>query len=233
MNFFDFYNEHFISMSVIIIMILSIMIGGIMFGLKKIFFQKQIKTPWFEIASDSITKPETEAMGKTRLLLKRQSEYLEQFMNGLQPIFLAVVKEVVKDAMVILFDKEEPPKTHMETCLIQSATNSIVEETKLYLNNLLIINHIGTNKEKIKKYAKGHIRPVMGIVRKECCDLFCRLSGQISTDTLKYWKKIGIEDPSNWTEQQLSTLLLDLSDLRYSDFEHHDAESSIETPCGN
>ena len=45
------------------------------------------------------------------------------------------------------------------------------------------------------------------------------MSGTICTDSIKYWKKIGIEDPTAWAETHLTELLIGLSELRYSDFD--------------
>ena len=113
----------------------------------------------------------------------------------------------------------EVPKTHMQTCLINSNTNELVQLFKNYLNGILVINHIGSDKEKIKRYAKSHVCQVSAIAKKHVCDLYCKLSGAICTDSLKYWKEIGIDDPNAWAEARLVELLLGLSELRYSDFD--------------
>ena len=217
MSFLDFWNAHYKSMSFLLAVVAIVVVVTVIFLFKKLN-NRNIKTPWFEIAPDSIKKPETEEMGKTRLLIKRQSDYLDKFMDGIQPVFLALIKEVTEDAMKTLFKNSNPPKTHMMTCLIQSSTNELVKELKYYINNLLVVNHIGADKEKITKYAKGHVTPLIGIAKKSCCDLYSSLSGQICTSTEKYWSKINIENPRGWAEDQLIKLLLDLSDLRYSDF---------------
>jgi hypothetical protein len=195
---------------------------GIVTSLIIYFFRKsnkKVKTPWFEIAPDSVNAPETEDMGKTRLLLKRQFEYVDNYINGISNTFLALEKCIVDDAMKILFKNESIPKTHMQTCLINSNTNELIQLLKNYLNGLLVINHIGSNKDKIKRYAKSHVCQVVAIAKKHSCDIFCKLSGNICTDSVKYWKEIGIEDPNSWAEHHLTELLLGLSELRYSDFD--------------
>ena len=217
MNFLDFYNQHYISLTVVIVGLILVMIGSIICFLKK--SNKKVKTPWFEIAPDSVNTPESEDMGKTRLLLKRQFEYVDNYINGLSNTFLALEKVIVDDAMKVLFQDGNVPKTHMQTCLISSNTNELIQQLKNYINGLLVINHIGSNKEKIKRYAKSHTCQVVAISKKHACDLFCKLSGTICVDSIKYWKKIGIEDPTAWAETHLTELLIGLSELRYSDFD--------------
>lgn len=217
MNFLEFYNQHYISMTVIFVLLASVIIGGVIYLFHK--SNKKVKTPWFEIAPDSVNTPESEDMGKTRLLLKRQFEYVDNYINGLSNTFLALEKIIVDDAMKVLFQDSNIPKTHMQTCLISSNTNELIQQLKNYINGLLVINHIGSNKEKIKKYAKSHTCQVVAISKKHACDLFCKLSGTICTDSIKYWRKIGIEDPTAWAETHLIELLIGLSELRYSDFD--------------
>lgn len=217
MNFLEFYNQHYISMTVIFVLLASVIIGGVIYLFHK--SNKKVKTPWFEIAPDSVNTPESEDMGKTRLLLKRQFEYVDNYINGLSNTFLALEKIIVDDAMKVLFQDSNIPKTHMQTCLISSNTNELIQQLKNYINGLLVINHIGSNKEKIKKYAKSHTCQVVAISKKHACDLFCKLSGTICTDSIKYWRKIGIEDPTAWAETHLTELLIGLSELRYSDFD--------------
>ena len=217
MNFLDFYNQHYISFSIIIVAVIASVITQIIYFLKK--SNKKVKTPWFEIAPDSVNTPESEDMAKTRLLLKRQFEYVDNYINGLSNTFLALEKVIVDDAMTVLFQDGNIPKTHMQTCLINSNTNELIQQLKNYINSLLVINHIGSNKDKIKRYAKSHTCQVVAISKKHACDLFCKLSGTICTDSLKYWQKIGIEDPTAWAESNLTELLLGLSELRYSDFD--------------
>lgn len=178
-----------------------------------------VKTPWFEIAPDSVNVPESEEMGKTRLLLKRQFDYVDNYIDGLTSTFLALEKAIVSDALHVLFKEPLVPKTHMETCLINSNVNEVIQLLKNYINGILVINHIGSNKEKIKKYAKSHVCQVVAIVKKHSCDMFCKLSGVICTDSMKYWKSIGIENPQEWAEHCLVELLIGLSELRYSDFD--------------
>lgn len=217
MNFLEFYNQHYISMTVVLVLLTSAIIGGVIYLFRK--SNKKVKTPWFEIAPDSVNTPESEDMGKTRLLLKRQFEYVDNYINGLSNTFLALEKVIVDDAMNVLFQDCNIPKTHMQTCLINSNTNELIQQLKNYINGLLVINHIGSNKDKIKRYAKSHTCQVVAITKKHACDLFCKLSGVICTDSIKYWKKIGIEDPTAWAESNLIELLLGLSELRYSDFD--------------
>lgn len=217
MNFLEFYNQHYISMTVIFVLLASVIIGGVIYLFHK--SNKKVKTPWFEIAPDSVNTPESEDMAKTRLLLKRQFEYVDNYINGLSNTFLALEKIIVDDAMKVLFQDSNIPKTHMQTCLISSNTNELIQQLKNYINGLLVINHIGSNKEKIKKYAKSHTCQVVAISKKHACDLFCKLSGTICTDSIKYWRKIGIEDPTAWAETHLIELLIGLSELRYSDFD--------------
>ena len=217
MNFLDFYNQHYISLTFIIIILVGIVTSLIIYFFRK--SNKKVKTPWFEIAPDSVNTPESEDMGKTRLLLKRQFEYVDNYINGLSNIFLALEKAIVDDAMCVLFQDGTIPKTHMQTCLISSNTNELIQQLKNYINGLLVINHIGSNKDKIKRYAKSHTCQVVAITKKHACDLFCKLSGAICTDSIKYWKKIGIEDPTSWAETNLTELLIGLSELRYSDFD--------------
>lgn len=217
MNFLDFYNQHYISLTFIIIILVGIVTSLIIYFFRK--SNKKVKTPWFEIAPDSVNTPESEDMGKTRLLLKRQFEYVDNYINGLSNTFLALEKAIVDDAMRVLFQDGSIPKTHMQTCLISSNTNELIQQLKNYINGLLVINHIGSNKDKIKRYAKSHTCQVVAITKKHACDLFCKLSGTICTDSIKYWKKIGIEDPTSWAEINLTELLIGLSELRYSDFD--------------
>ena len=82
-----------------------------------------------------------------------------------------------------------------------------------------MINHIGSIKDNIKRYAISHTCPVLAIVMNHACDLFCKLSGVICTDSKKYWNDIGINDPTSWAETHLTELLIGLSELRYSDFD--------------
>lgn len=217
MNFLDFYNRHYISMTIIVILLVAIVTFVIIYFLRK--SNKKVKTPWFEIAPDSVNVPETEDMGKTRLLLKRQFEYVDNYINGLSNTFLALEKLIVDDAMQVLFQDGKVPKTHMQTCLISSNTNELIQQLKNYLNGLLVINHIGSNKDKIKRYAKSHTCQITSIIKKHSCDIFCKLSGTICMDTVKYWKELGIEEPIVWAENHLTELLLGLSELRYSDFD--------------
>lgn len=217
MNFLDFYNKHYISLTFVIVILIVIFASLIIYLFHK--SNKRVKTPWFEIAPDSVNIPESEDMGKTRLLLKRQFEYIDNYINGLSNIFLALEKLIVDDAMKILFQDGKVPRTHMQTCLINSNTNELVQELKNYINGLLVINHIGTNKDKIKRYAKSHTCQVVAITKKHCCDLFCKLSGCICPSTTQYWQNIGINDPSLWAETHLTELLIGLSELRYSDFD--------------
>lgn len=221
MNFLDFYSKHYVSFTVIVVLLVLGIIGGIIGGLVYLFQKsnKKVKTPWFEIAPDSINTPESEDMGKTRLLLKRQFDYIDNYINGLSNIFLALEKGIIDDAMNVLFQDGKVPKTHMQTCLINSNTNELIQLLKNYINGLLVINHIGSNKEKIKKYAKSHTCQVVAIVKKHSCDIFCKLSGVICTDSKKYWVSIGINDPILWAESHLCELLIGLSELRYSDFD--------------
>lgn len=217
MNFLDFYNQHYISLTFIIISLVGCVVLSIVYFFRK--SDKKIKTPWFEIAPDSVNVPESEDMGKTRLLLKRQFEYVDNYINGLSNTFLALEKVIVEDAMKVLFQDGKVPKTHMQTCLISSNTNELIQQLKNYINGLLVINHIGSNKDKIKRYAKSHVCQVVAITKKHACDLFCKLSGAICTDSKKYWNSIGISDPNSWAEIHLTELLIGLSELRYSDFD--------------
>lgn len=223
MTFLEFYNAHYVSMSLIFIVGITLIVGSVIYFLRN--SNKKVKTPWFEIAPDSVNSPETEDMGKTRLLLKRQFEYVDNYINGISNTFLALEKVIVDDAMRVLFQEQDVPKTHMQTCLINSNTNELVQQLKNYLNSLLVINHIGSNKEKIKRYAKSHTCQIVAITKKHACDIFCKLSGVICTDSRKYWKEIGIEDPTSWAEMHLTELLLGLSELRYSDFDTIKSES--------
>lgn len=217
MNFLDFYNQHYISLTFIIVILAGIVTSLIIYFFRK--SNKKVKTPWFEIAPDSVNTPESEDMGKTRLLLKRQFEYVDNYINGLSNTFLALEKAIVDDAIRVLFQGGIVPKTHLQTCLINSNTNELVQQLKNYIIGLLVINHIGSNKDKIKRYAKSHTCQVTAIVKKHSCDLFCKLSEVICTDSKKYWNDIGINDPISWAETHLTELLIGLSELRYSDFD--------------
>ena len=217
MNFLEFYNLHYVSMTIVVLILSLTLMGGIIYLFHK--SNKKVKTPWFEIAPDSVDTPETEDMAKTRLLLKRQFDYIDNYINGVSNTFLALEKAIVDDAMTVLFKENAYPKTHMQTCLINSNTNELIQELKNYLNGLLVINHIGSNKEKIKKYAKSHVCQIVAISKKHACDMFCKLSGAICTDSKKYWEEIGIDDPTLWAETHLTELLIGLSELRYSDFD--------------
>ena len=228
MNFYEFYNMYFISLTIVLVILIFIMLG-ICVGLYKKFKKiGKFKTPWFEIAPDSVNIPESEDMGKTRLLLKRQFDYVDNYIDGISNTFLALEKVIVDDAMKVLFKESFVPKTHMQTCLINSNTNELIQLLKNYLNGLLVINHIGSDKDKIKKYAKSHTCQVMAIVKKHVCDIFCKLSGTISIDSKKYWSLIGIDDPVFWAEKHLTELLIGISELRYSDFDMSDENENHE-----
>ena len=187
MNFLDFYNQHYISLTFIVIVLVGIITSLIIYFFRK--SNKKVKTPWFEIAPDSVNVPESEDMGKTRLLLKRQFEYVDNYINGLSNTCLALENVIVEDAMKVLFREKSVPKTHMQTCLINSNTNELIQLLKNYINGLLVINHIGNNKDKIKRYAKSHTCQVVAITKNHTCDLFCKLSGVICTDSKKYWNQ--------------------------------------------
>jgi hypothetical protein len=107
----------------------------------------------------------------------------------------------------------------METCLVNSSTEEIIQMLKNYIESLLVINHIGTDKDKIKRYAKSHVNQVVAIVKKHNYDLFSKLSGNICLDLLIYWRNIGINDPNEWAETHLYQILIGISELRYSDFD--------------
>lgn len=218
MGFLEFYSQHFTSLTVIFITVIVVFIGIIIYLSSIIKKSKSIKTPWFEIAPDSVKTPESEEAGKTRLLLKRQSDYLALALEGMLPTFSALTNEIVLQSMKILFNNEDIPKTHMQTCLIQSSTDNVIEKLKNYITNLLVVNHIGTDKEKIVLYAKAHVIPTMSIIKNAYCELFSKLSGQICIDLKPYFKNIGINDMNEWIEDQLIILLINISELRYSDF---------------
>lgn len=221
-SFLELWENHFIPMTAIVVvfgLILSCIIVFIIGLIIQKLSNKKVKTPWFEIAPDSVNTPESEDMGKTRLLLKRQFEYVDNYIDGLSNTFLALEKVIVDDAMRALFNEDKIPKTHMMTCLISSNTNELIQQLKNYINGLLVINHIGSNKDKIIKYAKSHTCQVVAITKKQSCDLFSKLSGLICTDSRKYWREIGIEDPNEWGENKLTELLIGISELRYSDFD--------------
>lgn len=218
MNFLDFYNAHFVSITILLVLlfITLIIIGGII--LRKMGDRK-IRTPWFEIAPDSVKVPESEEMAKTRLLLKRQFEYVEHYIDGVSNVFLALEKEIIRGAMMTIFGDKYNARTHMETCLVNSSTEEIIQMLKNYIESLLVINHIGTDKDKIKRYAKSHVNQVVAIVKKHNYDLFSKLSGNICLDLLMYWRNIGINDPNEWAETHLYQILIGISELRYSDFD--------------
>ena len=103
MNFLDFYNQHYISLTFIIVILIGIITSLIIYFFRK--SNKKVKTPWFEIAPDSVNTPESEDMGKTRLLLKRQFEYVDNYINGLSNTFLALEKAIVDDANLKMLDR--------------------------------------------------------------------------------------------------------------------------------
>ena len=217
MNFFDFYHQH--SLLVTILIVLSLFV--VVFIIQKLFKflkNKKVRTGLFEIAPDSVKTPETDDMHKTRVLLMRQLEYVDHYVDGLSGVFLALEKDIIEDAMSVLFQNKNTPKTHMMTCLINSDTGELLQKLKNYLNGLLIKNHIGDNKEKIKKYAKAHVCQVVSITKKHSSSIYRQLCGKICIDTLPYWKNIGIADPEGWAEKCLIELLIGISELRYSDF---------------
>lgn len=218
MNFLEFWSKHFIGLTISMVIALLAVIVLIVYLLNKAKL-KNLKTPWFEIAPDSVKDVESEDMGKTRLLLKRQFEYVNNYIDGISNSFLALEKTIIDDAMRVLFDDVPVPKTHMRTCLINSNTNELVQSLKNYINGLLVINHIGSDKEKIKRYAKSHTCQVVAITKKHICEIFSKLSGTICTDSTKYWNEIGIKDPIEWAENHLTEVLLGISELRYSDFD--------------
>ncbi len=218
MNFLEFYNSHFMSLTILFIL-LFICIGIVGSIILKKIGKRKIKTPWFEIAPDSVKIPESEEMAKTRLLLKRQFEYVEHYIDGVTNTFLALEKEIIRGAMMTIFGDNYSARTHMETCLVNSSTEEIVQKLKNYIESLLVINHIGTDKEKIKRYAKSHTNQVVAIVKKHNYDLFSKLSGNICLDLLIYWRNIGINNPSDWAENHLYQILIGITELRYSDFD--------------
>lgn len=213
-----FTNSQFIILSIILGVLVALVLTLLIHLIRKSKL-KNIKTPWFEIAPDSVNIPESEDMGKTRLLLKRQFEYVNNYIDGITSVFLALEKEIIDDAMNVLFNDKNVPKTHMRTCLINSNTNELIQLLKSYLNGVLVINHIGSDKDKIKRYAKSHVCQVVAIVKKHVCEIFSKLSGNICTDSTKYWNQIGINDPVGWAEGHLIEVLLGISELRYSDFD--------------
>lgn len=219
MTFLDFWNTHFISLTTIAFLgIITLIILVILFC--KNISKKNVKTPWFEIAPDSVEEPESEDMAKTRLLLKRQFEYVENYIDGVFNVFSSLQKEIIQGAMKALFGEDNvKPKTHIETCLVNSSTEEIVQKLKNYIESLLVINHIGTDKDKIKKYAKSHVCQIVAIVKKHNYELYSKVSGNICMDLIPYWKNIGINDPNEWAEIHLYNILIGISELRYSDFD--------------
>ena len=219
MNWLEFYSQQYVSLTVIILFIIVI-ISVLLFALIKAFASKnKIKTPWFEIGSDSIKESESLESNKTRLLLKRQLDFVDKYIDGLEPIFLNVEKELIDDAMRTLFQVKEPPKTHMQTCLVRSSANDVLKELKAYITNLLIMNHIGTDKEKIRKYSISHVPTVISIVKKSLCNTYTNLSGKVCLDTKGFWEKTNISDSTEWCNEKLTDLLINISELRYSDFD--------------
>ena len=218
MNFLEFWSEHFIGITISMIIGCVVVVSLILYLINKSKL-KNIKTPWFEIAPDSVKDVESEDMGKTRLLLKRQFEYVNNYIDGISNSLLALEKIIIDDAMRVLFEDTPVPKTHMRTCLISSNTNELVQLLKNYINGLLVINHIGSDKDKIKRYAKSHTCQVVAITKKHICEIYSKLSGTICTDSTKYWKEIGIDNPVEWAENHLTEVLLGISELRYSDFD--------------
>lgn len=221
MTFFEFYSNHFVPLTVVF----SLLIMGIVIILLLVFRRlkgKGVKTPWFEVASDSVKIPESEASGKTRLLISRQLVYIENYVNGLEPVFLNVTKNLVDDALETSYslDNVARPRYHLITKFIQTTTNELSQSMINYLGHLLIVNHIGTDKDKIRKYVKGHVNQVMSIVKKDLSDVYCDLSGQVCLDIGKYWKMAGVDNPTEFVSQKLYDLLINISYLRYSDFDN-------------
>jgi hypothetical protein len=140
-------------------------------------------------------------------------------MDGVSNVFLALEKEVIRGAMMMIFGDNYNSRTHMETCLVNSSTEEVVQKLKNYIESLLVINHIGTDKDKIRRYAKSHTNQVVAIVKKHNYDLFSKLSGNICLDLLIYWRNIGINDPCDWAENHLYQILIGITELRYSDFD--------------
>ena len=221
MTFFDFYSSHFVPLTIVFALLIILLVAMIVAVSLHLFKNRKVKTPWFEIAPDSVKEPESEASGKTRLLISRQLTYIENYIDGLQPIFLKVTKSLVDDALDTLLniDNVNKPKYHLVTRFIQTASNSLSQNLINYLGHLLVVNHIGTDKEKIRKYAKGHVNQILGIVKKSMSEVYCDLSGQVCLDSTKYWKSAGIEDPMEFAFNELSDLLINISYLRYSDFD--------------
>ena len=137
MNFLEFYNSHFMSLTILFIL-LFVCIGIVGSIILKKIGERKIKTPWFEIAPDSVKIPESEEMAKTRLLLKRQFEYVEHYMDGVTNTFLALEKEIIRGAMMTIFGDNYSARTHMETCLVNSSTEEIVQKLK-NLNGMTLI----------------------------------------------------------------------------------------------
>lgn len=218
MNFLEFYSSHFVGLTLVIFLLVALLLVGVFFICKKILKEnKKLKTPWFEIAPDSVKTAETEDMGKTRLLLKRQMEFVDNYIKGTEPIFLMLTKKVVTESLKNLLLDDITLKTHMISCFTQSETNTLMEILKSYINNLLVMNHIGTNKEKIESYAKNHVSQLAGITKQFYCECYNKLSGDVCVDTLQYWKEINIE-PMGWTYDRLLEILIGVAELRYSDF---------------
>lgn len=220
MTFLEFYNMHFIAVSILLF------IGGlIILGLGVLIFKKltsngsNIKTPWFEIANESVKTPESEDMAKTRLLLKRQFEFVEHHMDGIYNMLMAIESEVIKGAMLSMFNDYKPSKTNMETCLIKATTQELRVKIENYVKSLLVINHIGTDKDKIKKYAMSHTSQIVAIFRKHNFQLYSELSHNICMDLKPFLHTAGIGDIEEWVENNFYTCLISLCELRYSDFQ--------------
>ena len=224
MTFFDFYSKHFIPLTVMIGIIAVGLIALVVMAIMGLLKSKKVKTPWFEIAPESVKVPESEEMGKTRLLISRQLDYVENYIDGLQPTVLMAEKNLINDAINTMYKfstmpTKERPRIHLVTRLVQTATNELCQNLINYLIHLLIVNHIGTDKDKIKKYAKGHVNQIIGIVKKSLNETYCDIAGQVCLDSTKYWKSAGIDDPTEYVFTRLSDLLINISYLRYSDFD--------------
>lgn len=219
MTFLEFYNSHFMAISILLILgVATLLVFGVLI-VKKITNEHSIKTPWFEIASESVKMPETEDMAKTRLLLKRQFEIVEHYMDGIINVLMAIEREVIKGALLSIFEDYKPSKTHMETCLVKSSTQELRWKIENYVQSLLVLNHVGTNKEKIHQYAKNHANQIVAIFRKHNFQLYSDLSENICMDLKPFLHNIGIEDITSWVEGNLYDCLIAISEIRYSDFE--------------
>lgn len=229
MTFLEFYSNNFVPLTVIF-SVFGLIVLGFIIVLVRYLVTKKVKTPWFEISPETIGKEDPEVVGKTRLFLKRQLDYLDKYIDSLLPHLDAIFKALVIDATNELCEEDfqkDREKNLLTTCITNLATQDLANQLRYYLANLIVVNHIGTDEQKIKQYARVHVTPIIGIGRALMCSLYRNISGTTIIDLKRICQQAGIENDEKWIEEKLTELLYDLMDLRYSNFSSGDINEHI------